>query len=112
MSPQADPGAEVKLQNRRRGERLNTRVPISIEWDKSDGSFSRQRAYTRVVNAYGCLLIAPQGFERDQRLRIVNLANFRSNQGVVVWKGKERTEGWELGVELVSPEMDFWGIQL
>jgi hypothetical protein len=112
MSAQGDPTAQVKLQNRRRGERVNSRVPVAIEWERGDGTLLRENAHTRVVNAYGCLLVAPRDLEREQRVRIINLANFRSNQAVVVWKGKERTEGWELGVELVRPEMDFWGLEL
>lgn len=112
MSAQGEPTTPVKLQNRRRGERLNSRVPVAIEWELGDGKLLRENAHTRVVNAYGCLLVTPQVLEREQRLRIINLANFRSHQAVVVWKGKERTEGWELGVELVSPEMDFWGLEL
>ncbi len=106
-----DPAAATKLQNRRRGLRVNSRVPVAIEWDPGDGSLARENAHTRVVNAYGCLLVAPRNLERQQQLRLINLANFRSNPAVIVWKGKQRTEGWELGVELLSPGMDFWGLE-
>jgi hypothetical protein len=30
----------------------------------------------------------------------------------VVWKGGGRSDGWEYGIELISPEMDFWGLEL
>jgi len=29
-----------------------------------------------------------------------------------VWKGNSRPDGWEYGVELIAPEMDFWGLEL
>jgi len=29
-----------------------------------------------------------------------------------VWKGNPRPEGWEYGIELVGPDMDFWGLEL
>jgi len=35
-----------------------------------------------------------------------------SNAAIVVWKGNQRPDGWEYGVELVAPEMDFWGLEL
>lgn len=112
MTVQSDPAPQVKLENRRRGVRVNSRVPVAIEWEQSDGGISRENAHTRVVNAYGCLLVASRPFDREQRLQVTNLANSHRNPAVVVWKGKERTEGWELGVELVSPEMGFWGVEL
>jgi hypothetical protein len=112
MAVQTDPGAQVLLERRRRGVRMNSRVPLALEWQQADGNFLRENAHTRVVNAYGCLLVAPRSIERTQNLRLINLANFRSHNGVVVWKGKERTEGWEVGVELLKPEMDFWGLEL
>jgi hypothetical protein len=40
------------------------------------------------------------------------LANQQSNPAVIVWKGHQRAEGWELGVELIDPQMDFWGLEL
>ncbi len=112
MTVQSDTAPQVKLENRRRGVRVNSRVPVAIEWEQSDGRISRENAHTRVVNAYGCLLVAPRPFDREQHVSVVNLANARRNSAVVVWKGKERTEGWEIGVELVSPEMGFWGVEL
>jgi len=45
-------------------------------------------------------------------LRVTNLATRKSVAGVVVWKGTKRPDGWDLGIELVSPEMDFWGVDL
>ena len=36
----------------------------------------------------------------------------QSNPAIVVWRGNERAEGWELGIELIDPKMDFWGLEL
>jgi hypothetical protein len=68
--------------------------------------------HTRVVGPYGCLAVIPREFSVEQQLEIVNRANLRSNAGVIVWKGNERVEGWEYGIELIEPEMDFWGLEL
>jgi hypothetical protein len=30
----------------------------------------------------------------------------------VVWKGMQRPDGWDLGVELISADQHFWGVEL
>src|SRR5712692_10449996 len=101
-----------RFQDKRRGVRLNSRVPVAIEWEGPGGRILREEAHTRVVNPYGCLIVLPQNLELDQRVRLTNQANHVSNAAVVVWKGNERIEGWEIGIELIGPEMDFWGLEL
>jgi hypothetical protein len=103
---------EVKTRASRRGERMNSRVPIALEWEGGDGQMQRAAGHTRVVNFYGCLAVVQHNFETEQRLRLTNLANGRSVIATVAWKGKERVEGWELGFELVDPDMEFWGLEL
>jgi len=43
---------------------------------------------------------------------LTNLISNASNAAVIVWKGNQRPDGWEYGVELIAPEMDFWGLEL
>jgi hypothetical protein len=96
----------------RRGRRMNSRVPVCLEWDGEAGKRHRVEAYTRVVNPYGCMLVLSDSLNLDHRVALTNLANATSNAAVVVWKGNQRPEGWEYGIELVAPEMDFWGLEL
>jgi hypothetical protein len=91
---------------------MNSRVPVTIEWDGQAGPLRFESAYTRVVSHYGCLLVSPKEIDVRQPLRVTNLATKQSATGVVVWKGPQRMDGWDVGVELVSPEMGFWGIEL
>jgi len=101
------------MRAKRRGPRMNSRVPVAIEWVESKATPShRERAHTRVVNFYGCLLVSPQAMPLEQRLVVTNLANQRSIGAVVVYKGNKKVDGWEVGVELVDPRMDFWGLEL
>lgn len=102
----------AQQREKRRGVRLNSRVPVLIEWADAAGKKFGVQAYTCVVNPYGCMVLLRTDFELDQRVQLTNLASKISNAAVVVWKGSVRPEGWEIGVELVSPEMDFWGLQL
>jgi len=112
MTFRKDMPAEAKARESRRGIRVNSRVPVVIEWDGQTSTPAREKAHTCVVNRYGCLLVAPQELSLEQQLRVTNLVNKRSIDAVVVWKGKQRVEGWELGVELVNPDMEFWGLEL
>jgi hypothetical protein len=96
---------------KRRGVRVNSRVPIAVEWDLA-GEPQRDEAQTRVVGPYGCLVVLPHGLDLKQRIQLTNLVSKQSNPAVIVWRGNERSEGWELGIELVNPQMDFWGLEL
>jgi hypothetical protein len=98
--------------DRRRGRRVNSHVPIVLEWEGEGGQTFRQEAHTRMVSPYGCLVVIPQNLELDQRIQLTNLDAQKSIAAVVVWKGSERAEGWELGIEMEHPEMDFWGLDL
>ena len=113
MQPQAEIAATPKMKKKRRGIRLNSRVPVAIEWQKDEAvTACREEAFTRVVGPYGCLVVLRERLELEQALRIVNLATNETNSAVIVWKGNERPEGWELGIELIHPAMDFWGLEL
>jgi hypothetical protein len=110
----ANPGVIAKARfeaPKRRGMRVNSCVPLSLEWDMG-GEVQCGKAQTRVVGPYGCLALLPQNLEINQRVQLTNLVSSKSNPGVVVWRGNERAEGWELGIKLIDPRMDFWGIDL
>ena len=98
--------------DKRRGRRMNSRVPVRIEWDEESGKRVSVEAHTRVINPYGCMIVLQQSLGLEQRVALTNLAIHSSNAAVIVWKGNSRPDGWEYGVELVAPEMDFWGLDL
>ena len=103
---------DIRNREKRRGPRMNCRVPVSIEWDGSAGPLRFEPGYTRVVNNYGCLLVSPKEINSQERVRLTNLATRQAAEGIVVWKGTQRPDGWDLGVELVGGNLDFWGIEL
>ncbi|PYU24069.1 MAG: hypothetical protein DMG32_14820 [Acidobacteria bacterium] len=113
MQPQAATKTTPKVKQKRRGIRLNSRIPVAIEWQKDEAMAAcREEAFTRVVGPYGCLVVIRASLELEQALRIVNLATSESNSAITVWKGHERPDGWEWGIELIHPTMDFWGLEL
>jgi len=100
------------VHDKRRGHRMNSRVPVRLEWDLTSGNRQSVEAHTRVVNSYGCMVVLSQPLNLEHRLALTNLITGASNAAVIVWKGNPRPDGWEYGVELVAPEMDFWGMEL
>ena len=97
---------------KRRGRRMNSRVPVRLEWDDASGTRIGVEAHTRVINPYGCMVVLSQSLDLEHRLALTNLISQSSNAAIIVWKGNQRPDGWEYGVELVAPEMDFWGLDL
>ena len=91
---------------------MNSRVPVEIEWGAAAGTRRFEPGFTRVVNNYGCLLVSPREAELTQKLRLTNLVNREMADAIVVWKGTQRPDGWDLGVELVAANLDFWGVDL
>jgi hypothetical protein len=113
VHPGAGTKAPAKVKRKRRGIRLNSRVPVAVEWQQNDATaVSREEGFTRVVGPYGCLVVLRASLDVEQSLRIVNLTTSETNSAVIVWKGNERPDGWELGIELIHPTMDFWGLEL
>ena len=65
-----------------------------------------------MVNNYGCLLVSPKEVDVQQRLLLTNVSTRQAAEGVVVWKGTQRPDGWDLGVQLVAADLNFWGVEL
>ncbi len=89
--------------------RLNSRVPIAIEWTDG-GQMRRAEGYTKDISSKGCMAIVPQGLVVGQRLRLINGVNQNASEAVLVWRGHQGPAGWELGLELQEPPADFWGL--
>lgn len=112
MPVQQGTPTDKRFRERRRGVRLNSTVQIEIAWRDALGAEQRRSTHTCMVSPYGCLVVLPENLVMDQPIQLTNLANSQTSPAIVVWKGRERAEGWELGIELTKPEMDFWGLDL
>jgi hypothetical protein len=100
-----------KMSHTRAVARVNSRSNIAVEW-REDGRSFRAEGFTVDVSAKGCLAIVPQGFAVGQRMRVVNLLNQKCCEAKLIWRGHEGRQGWELGLELVDPPEEIWGIEL
>ncbi len=92
----------------RRGIRFESRQPRTIEWEDAQGSSHRIEGSTRIVGAFGCKLLMPHALPLGQRINIIDAARNTNVLGTIVWKGRERSEGCEMGVEMTTPNMDVW----
>lgn len=97
------------LQYMRAGKRVNSRVKVVVQWDES-GKTHQTEGYTVDISPKGCLAIVPQGFAIGQKLRLRNGSNSQQSDAVLIWRGHEGRSGWELGLELVNPPEEFWGV--
>ena len=97
------------LQYMRAGARVNSRVKVIVHWDEH-GATHQAEGYTVDISPKGCLAIVPQGFAVGQKLRLRNGSNARQSEAVLIWRGHEGRSGWELGLELVNPPEEFWGV--
>jgi hypothetical protein len=102
----------ARFREKRRGQRMNSRVQVRLQWSDDAGQRMQVEGHTRIVNPYGCMIVLKESLELEQKLALTNLGSNCSNAAVVVWKGGSRPDGWEYGIELVAPEMDFWGLEL
>jgi hypothetical protein len=104
---------DLRTVAKRRGNRINYRVPVTIEWEGAPAEpVCLETGFTRVVNEYGCLLVSPKEIGLQQRLRVTNTITRQQASAEVVWKGTERPDGWDLGVKLTDSLVDFWGVDL
>lgn len=90
--------------------RVNSRVPIAVEWTEG-GQTCRAEGVTMDVSRKGCMAVVPQGFAVGQRLKVVNKVNGQACDAVLVWRGHEGRTGWELGLELQAPPDEYWGVE-
>jgi|SRR5580693_477275 hypothetical protein len=101
---------EARMQNARAGIRVNSRVPVAVEWAES-GHAMRAEGYTVDTSTKGCLAMIPRSFPIGERLLLVNLINGNACEAVLIWRGHESRTGWELGLELQEAPMEFWGVE-
>ena len=100
----------ARMKHLRAGARVNSRVPITVEWEEANARHS-VTGYTVDIAPRGCLAIVPQGFAVGQRLRVLNMVNQQTAEAILIWRGHEGRTGWELGLELQDADQAFWGVE-
>src|SRR3989442_12117241 len=105
MSLNKEVSQETQMKQKRRGVRVNSRVQGALEWQGEAGAPCRGEAHTRIVGPYGCLIVLPHKLELQQPIVLTNLVTRQSNPAIVVGQWNQRPQGWELGTEVLLPEL-------
>jgi hypothetical protein len=100
---------ELKMQRMRAGVRVNSRARVTLEWEEA-GQIHSVSGYTVDISPKGCLAVVPQGFAVGQKMKMKNSINGNVSDVKLIWRGHEGRAGWELGLELENPPVDFWGL--
>ena len=91
------------------GTRVNSRVPVAIQWIE-DGKSLTVEARTTDISSSGCFVVAPQPILVGQRIRLKNLVNGKESDAHIVRHGQQSGSNWELGIQLESQPQDPWGL--
>ena len=103
-------GIAAKDEHVRSVVRVNSRVPVTVEWSEGDETRSVE-GVTMDVSVKGCMVVAAQELAIGQKLKLVNKITDMSSDAVLIWRGHQGRTGWELGLELKNPPYEFWGVE-
>jgi hypothetical protein len=96
---------------RRRSSRLASRIPLTI-LDGSEGDSSRISATAVAVSRCGALFRVPFEPEVGSHISVINELSRETREFRVVRVSPPRRDGtFEVGVEILHPNREFWGVR-
>ena len=97
--------------DRRRSRRVFLAIPVRLRAVKQDGTPVEESAETVVISWFGALLRMHSLLEKGTLLTVTNSSSKVSEQFRVAWVGTQLPDGrWHIGIEVLNPREDFWGI--
>ena len=100
------------MSERRRGERVLLRVPVKIIALDHDNQHFNENAETVVVSRSGALIRTSVPVKAGSQMEVRNTFTQDTEQFRVVWVADKAKEGkFDIGVELLNPRDDFWGVR-
>jgi len=104
--------AEQPIRERRRGERVLIRIPITLYGLTKDNRHHSEQAETAVVSRTGALVRAHTAFKPGGTVQVTNGFSKEEETFKVVWVSDQQKQGYfDVGVEMMSPREEFWGIR-
>lgn len=88
-------------------QRIVSRVKFQVEWDEG-AQHQRANGVTVDISKSGCLAVVGAGLPLHKRVRLINPTSGRTTEAQVVWRDHE---AWDVGLELVKPDANFWGVK-
>lgn len=107
-----DLSTEARPRERRRGERVLIRVPVQINGTGKDGKPVHAPAEAVVVNRNGALLRVPHPLKSGSTLEVYQGEQKQAMVFRVIWCSDRPREGrHDVGIELLEPREELWGIR-
>jgi hypothetical protein len=105
-------GSQPPLSEQRRGERVLLRVPIKIYALDHENKHINEAAETAVVSRFGALIRTSAPLKHGSHLEVMNTFTQDTEKFRVIWVSEKAKEGkFDVGVEILNPRDDFWGIR-
>lgn len=96
--------------NRRRSQRVQLQIPVTLEAEIDAGKPIRLDAFTLVVNAHGGLLEMSLPLRPGQKLSLVNPASGLRKPAKTVGLRRSQDSSFLVAFEFDSPTPQFWPI--
>jgi hypothetical protein len=93
---------------KRRSARVTLAVPLRVDGQDLSGEQFITKTHSHTVSQFGCLLCLDEEVVPDQTLVLMNEYTRQSVQCRVVTTRRHRDGKRYLGVEFVSPNVNFW----
>ena len=94
---------------RRRSSRVSTRIPVKIFSNEIQGQSLDTEAFA--VSRYGALIRVPFSPELGSRIEVLNGLSQEMREFRVIRVEAKGKGLYELGLEILYPSRNFWGIQ-
>ena len=103
--------SETAYTTPRRSARMFMRVQVMVTGKNAEGRKFREACETIVINAHGGLLYLNQPLANDAMLVLVNPFTQEEQECRVVYRGEAGEKGQRIGVEFLTPDPHFWGVE-
>jgi len=96
---------------RRRAQRVLIRIPVTLYATAWDGNPIQTTAEATAVNRYGALIRCTLAPGLGSTVELLNHLSQQVEEFRIIHVTEERVDGaFEVGVEILSPFRNFWGI--
>lgn len=98
---------------RRRSSRVRTCIPVKVHSTESDRQSHDESAEAISISRTGALLRMPFLPELGSRIELLHAGSQEAREfRVISQRDKQEHAPFELGVEILYPARNFWGVQL
>jgi hypothetical protein len=103
--------SETPIRERRRGERVIIRIPVILYGLTKDNHHISEEAETVAISRTGALVRTRNSFKTGGVIEVTNGFSKQADKFRVVWASDAQKQGcYDLGIEMLTPRDDFWGL--